>query len=165
MLLVEKEPSLGAGCPVEPVFPKLCPPGCGLEIVFKRLAANSRFRLLTSAEVIAVSGGEGSFEVVVSLKPTFVKENCTGCGRCAEACPAERPNTFNFGLDRTKAIYLPHRLAFPYRYVIDGEACWGPSCSRCEACPGAIDLRWSRGLFQTGSVIWAADGTPTTHRL
>ena len=165
VLLVEKEPSLGGRvAQLNLYFPKLCPPGCGLEIVFKRLAANSRFRLLTSAEVIAVSGGEGSFEVVVSLNPTFVKENCTGGGRCAEACRAERPNTFNFGLDRTKAIYLPHRLAFPYRYVIDGEACWGPSCSRCaEACPyGAIDLEMEpRTLFlKTGSVIWAAGWDP-----
>jgi quinone-modifying oxidoreductase subunit QmoA len=165
VLLLEKKPGLGGRvAQLNLYFPKLCSPNCGLEIIFKRLAANSRFRFLTSAEVIAVSGGEGSFEVVVNLKPTFVKENCTGCGRCAEVCPAERPNAFNFGFDRTKAAYLPHRLAFPYRYVIDGEACRGPSCARCTAaCPyGAIDLEMEARtlILKAGSVIWAAGWEP-----
>jgi quinone-modifying oxidoreductase subunit QmoA len=54
----------------------------------------------------------------------------------------ERPNEFNLGMDKTKAIYLPHESAYPFRFVIDGDACEGTSCAKCvEACPyDAIDL-------------------------
>ena len=30
-------------------------------------------------------------------------------------------NDFNFGMDKTKAAYLPFEQAFPFQYVIDGE--------------------------------------------
>jgi quinone-modifying oxidoreductase subunit QmoA len=42
----------------------------------------------------------------------------------------------------TKAIYLPHEMAFPMKYVIDGQACRLSECGRCvTACRyGAIDL-------------------------
>lgn len=161
VFLIEKKPYLGGKvAQVNLYFPKLCSPACGLEIIFQRLAANSRFRFLTSAEVIAVADREGSFEVTVEVKPTFVNENCTGCGRCAEVCPAARANGFNYGLDQTRAAYLPHKLAHPFRYVIDGKACWGSSCARCaDACPyGAIELGMQGKTFiiKAGSVIWAA---------
>ena len=45
--------------------------------------------------------------------------NCTACGDCAAACPDEIDNEFNFGMDKTKAAYLPHAMAFPRRYVIN----------------------------------------------
>lgn len=165
VVLIEKNPYLGGRvAQVNLYFPKLCAPNCGLEIIFKRLRANPRFRFLTMAEVTAISGGEGGFEVVVQQKPSFVNEKCTGCGRCAEVCPAERLNSFNFGLDRTKAVYLPHELAFPYRYVIDGAACWGSACARCaDACPyGAIELGMEARtiILKAGSVVWATGWNP-----
>ncbi|OPZ75234.1 MAG: ribulose-1,5-biphosphate synthetase [Firmicutes bacterium ADurb.Bin456] len=161
VLLIEKNPYLGGKvAQVNLYFPKLCSPVCGLEIIFQRLAANTRFRFLTSTEVLAVAGREGYFEVTVRFKPTFVNENCTGCGKCAEVCPAARANGFNCGLDQTRAAYLPHRLAYPFRYVIDGEACWGSTCARCaDACPyGAIDLgmEGKTHVLKAASVIWAA---------
>ena len=52
-------------------------------------------------------------------------ERCIACNRCAEVCPAERPNAFNYGLDTTKAAYLPNPMAFPMKYVIDRAACLG----------------------------------------
>ena len=45
VLLLEKKPGLGGRvAQLNLYFPKLCSPNCGLEIIFKRLAANSRFR-------------------------------------------------------------------------------------------------------------------------
>ena len=35
------------------------------------------------------------------------------CNKCVEVCPVDRPNAFNFDMDMTKAIYLPHAMAFP----------------------------------------------------
>jgi quinone-modifying oxidoreductase subunit QmoA len=44
-------------------------------------------------------------------------------------------------MDKTKAIFLPNKMAYPPRYVIDRPAC-EPGCSKCvAACKyGAIDL-------------------------
>jgi heterodisulfide reductase subunit A-like polyferredoxin len=71
-----------------------------------------------------------------------VNEKCTSCGACSEACPEERLNDFNWGMDRTKAIYLPFDAAYPPRFVLDEKACSGEGCTSCvEACEyDAIEL-------------------------
>ncbi len=76
-----------------------------------------------------------------AMQPRFVTEACTLCGACAEACPAERADEFNYGLCRTKAAYLPHGVAYPALYAIDRAAC-PDGCRACdEACTyGAIRL-------------------------
>jgi quinone-modifying oxidoreductase subunit QmoA len=69
----------------------------------------------------------------------------------------DRPNAFNYGMGTTKAIYLPHEMAFPMKYVIDGAACKLTECAKCvEACGyGAIDLTMQpRTLtLQVGAVV------------
>ena len=54
------------------------------------------------------------------------------CGECEKHCPIERPNDFNYNLDNTKAIYLPHELAFPFKYTIDEEHCTKDLCGKCK---------------------------------
>ncbi|MFC2152859.1 heterodisulfide reductase subunit A, partial [Bacteroidota bacterium] len=68
--------------------------------------------------------------------------NCTACGKCTEVCPEERPDEFNYGFTKTKAVYLPHEMAFPYKYNIDDEVCKKESCNKCaEVCEyNAIDF-------------------------
>lgn len=161
VFLVEKNPYLGGKVTqLNMYFPKLCPPNCGLEINFKRMRSNPRIKFFTMAEVESISGREGDFDVTIKFNPRFVTEKCTGCGKCVEVCPAERPNEFNFGLDKTKAVYLPHEFAFPNKYVIDGKACLGSSCAKCvEACPyGAIELGMEAKTttLKVGSIVWAA---------
>jgi len=141
--IVEKNPYLGGRvAQLFKYFPKLCPPYCGLEINFRRIKQNPKVSFYTMAEVESISGSEGDFKVTVKVRPRYVNEKCTGCRKCVEACPVERPNDFNFGLDNTKAIYLPHDLAFPAMYVIDDKVCKGRECGKCvDACKyGAIDL-------------------------
>ena len=143
VIIVEKNPYLGGRVAQHyRYFPKLCPPYCGLEINFRRIKQNPSISFYTMAEVESISGSEGSFTVSIKQSPRYVNEKCTACNACVEACPAERPNDFNFGLDKTKAIYLPHEMAFPMKYVIDEKACKGQECAKCvEACKfGAIDL-------------------------
>ena len=165
VFLIEKNSYLGGRvAQMNQYFPKLCPPYCGLEINFKRIKANPRTKIFTLAEVENISGKEGDYEVTVKLTPRLVNDNCTACGKCVEVCPVERSNDFNYGLDKTKAIYLPHLMAFPMKYVIDKEICLGAECSECvAACPyNAIDLGMSTKRFnrRVGAIILATGWKP-----
>ncbi len=141
-VIVERNPSLGGRvAQLYKYFPKLCPPYCGLEINYRRIRQNPKISYYTLSEVENISGGEGNFSATVKVKPRYINEKCTNCGDCAAACPAERANDYNFGMSSTKAIYLPHDLAFPMRYVLDKSAC-NSGCQACaDACQyGAVDL-------------------------
>ncbi|ACV64288.1 4Fe-4S ferredoxin iron-sulfur binding domain protein [Desulfofarcimen acetoxidans DSM 771] len=158
--IVEQKPYLGGKvAQINQYFPKLCPPNCGLEINFQRIRKNPNITFYTMAEVEAITGQEGNFTVTVKQNPRFVNENCTGCNKCTEACPADRANTFNYGIDKTKAIYLPHEFSFPQQYVIDAEACLGKGCTKCvEACAyNAIDVNMQAKSFElnVGAIVYA----------
>lgn len=143
VILLEKEPYLGGRVArMNEYFPKLCPPTCGLEINFKRIKQNPRIKVFTSAEVKEVKGEVGAYTLTVELSPRMVNDNCTACDECVKACPVERTDEFNYEMGTTKAIYLPHKMAFPMRHAIDPAACEGASCAKCVAyCPyDAIDL-------------------------
>jgi len=161
---VEKTPFLGGRVArMHQYFPKLCPPSCGMEINFRRLRENSEVTILTLAEVEAISGSPGDYEVTVRLSPRFVTEACTLCGACAAVCPAEREDEFNYGLSKTKAVYLPHGMAYPPCYVIDRAAC-SDGCGTCkQACLyAAIDLdqREEKRTFRVASVVAATGWAP-----
>ena len=151
-------------------FPKLCPPTCGLEINFRRIKQNPRIKVFTQAEVKAIEGEPGAYRVTVELKPRRVNDSCTACDECVAACPVERSDAFNYGMGTTKAIYLPHAMAYPPRYVIDPQACLGESCAKCVAyCPyDAIELdRAAAGrmeLKRRRRWWWPRAGSPTTPR-
>lgn len=163
VFLVEKRPYLGGRVvQMNKYFPKLCPPYCGFEINLRRLKQNPRIKYFTSSEITRVSGEAGNYHVEVRVNPRYVNQNCTLCNECVKVCPGERRNEFNYGLDRTKAIYLPHEMAFPMRYVIDQEAC--SKCGSCvEVCKyGAIDLNMpSQTLnIKVASIIIATGWQP-----
>jgi len=165
VFLIESNPFLGGRViRSNQYFPKLCPPTCGLEINFKRIKANPRLKVFTLAEVEGISGKEGDYEVTVKLTPRLVNDNCTACNKCVDVCPVERPNDFNLGMDKTKAIYLPHPMAFPMQYVIDSAVCPGSECAKCvAACPyDAIDLAMPEQKLniKVGSVIVATGWKP-----
>jgi quinone-modifying oxidoreductase subunit QmoA len=161
VIITEKAPYLGGRvAQLHRYFPKLCPPACGLEINFRRIRENPNIFFYTMAEVTQVSGSEGNFEVTVNVKPRYVNDRCVACDACAEACTAWRVNDFNYGLDKTKAAYLPFDLAFPQKYVIDDTACTGDCGQKClEACKyEAIDLDMKPQTlnFTVGSIILTA---------
>jgi len=164
VVLIEKSPFLGGrAIGFNLYFPKLCPPACGFDINFRRIKNNPRITVLTQAELEDLSGSAGNYEATVRVSPRFVTEACTLCGACVEACPAERPDDFNFGLSKTRAVYLPYMMAFPAQYVIDRNLC-RKDCTACvEACPyGAINLEQpiERKKFRVAAVVVATGWTP-----
>lgn len=160
VIITEREPYLGGRvAQLHRYFPKLCPPTCGLEIQFRRIRENPRITFHTMAEVTQVTGSAGDFEVTVQVRPRYVNDRCVACDACAQACPAWRVNDFNYGLDKTKAAYLPYDLAFPQKYVIDMSACTGDCGQKCaEACEyEAIDLGMQPQTFtyNVGAIVLA----------
>ena len=165
VFLIDKNPYFGGRvAQLNQYFPKLCPPTCGLEINFRRVKDNRRIRTYTMTTVKSISGGPGNYEVELETAPRYVNANCTACGACAEACKDEIDNPFNFGMDKVKAIYLPHEMAFPRRYVLAKEACSPESLDAIKsACKyDAIDLDEQPKTFtlNVASIVWATGWNP-----
>ncbi len=165
VILLERLPSLGGRVTaLFQYFPKLCPPTCGIEINLKRIRSNPNIRVLTLAEIESISGSSGNFEVKIKLNPRYVNEKCTACGECEKVCEIERDNDFNYGLDKTKAIYLPHMMAYPPQYVVDPKYAGDEGMKKCvDACEyGAIelDMQAKDVTANVGAVVWATGWKP-----
>lgn len=165
VVLVERSATLGGRTALlYRYFPKMCHPTCGLEINLRRLKGNARVRVLTMAEVVAIEGSRGAYTATLKLHPRHVNDNCTACGDCAAAVGADIANPYNYGLDRIKAAYLPHAMAYPQRYVLDpsliGTADADKAQAACKA--GAIDLAQQEETVElaVGAVVWATGWKP-----
>ncbi|MFH0781378.1 MAG: NAD(P)-binding protein [Pseudomonadota bacterium] len=165
VFLVEKGPSFGGRvAQLNQYFPKLCPPSCGLEINFRRVKDNRKIRTYTMTTVKQVTGGPGNYEVTLVTEPRYVNSNCTACGDCTAACPDETANEFNLGMNNSKAIYLPHEMAFPRRYVIKKSAL---SAAGADAIKAAckydaidLDMQPETLTIKVASIIWATGWVP-----
>jgi quinone-modifying oxidoreductase subunit QmoA len=165
VFLIDRNPYFGGRvAQLNQYFPKLCPPTCGLEINFRRVKDNRRVRPYTMTTVKSISGGPGNYEVQLVTAPRYVNSNCTACGDCARACTDQIDNAFNFGMNKTTAIYLPHEMAFPRRYVLDKGACSAACLEAVKAaCKyDAVDLDMQPETFtvKVGSIVWATGWDP-----
>lgn len=165
VVLVEKNPTLGGRTTLlYRYFPKLCHPTCGFEINLRRIKANPRLRVLTMAEVTRISGARGDYTATIRISPRYVNENCTACGACADAVEAMVDNPFNYNLNRMKAAYLPHAIAYPQRYVLHPSIIGTPDAQKAKAaCKyDAIDLDMKEETIElkAGAVIWATGWQP-----
>lgn len=165
VVVVERNAYLGGRvAQLNKYFPKLCPPTCGLELNFRRIKENPRFAVHTMAEVESLSGGPGAYEAKIKINPRFVNDRCTGCGECAKACPSERSNDFNFGMDKSKAAYLPFDQAYPFKYVIDRKNCksgCGEACkAACKYDAIDLDMKPETITLKAGAVVAATGWDP-----
>ncbi|MGE5240272.1 MAG: CoB--CoM heterodisulfide reductase iron-sulfur subunit A family protein [Bacteroidota bacterium] len=165
VVLVEKNPSLGGRVSqLYKYFPKLCHPTCGMEINLKRIKAQKRIRVLTLAEVSAITGKPGDYTATLKISPRYVNENCTACGACGEAVAAEFEDEFNYGMDKRKGAYLPFSMAYPQRYVLDPRIMGTPDAEKAKsACQyNAIDLGMKPETvnLKVGAVVWATGWKP-----
>ena len=165
VFLVDKNPYFGGRvAQLNQYFPKLCPPTCGLEINFKRVKDNRRVRTYSMTTVKSVTGSVGNYEVQLEITPRFVNSNCTACGECAKVCTDEIDNAFNFGMNKTTAIFLPHEMSFPRRYVLAKDAC-SADCleaikSACKYDAIDTDMQPETITVNVGSIVWATGWDP-----
>jgi quinone-modifying oxidoreductase subunit QmoA len=165
VVLVEKNPVLGGRVSqLYRYFPKMCHPVCGLEINQRRVKMNPRIRVLTLAEVTEIAGQKGDYTVTVKISPRYVNESCTACGDCAQAAESEIPSAFDYGLGKVRAAYLPSKMAYPQRYVIDPSVVSTPEGEKIKAAckVGAVDLGMREETLQlkAGAVVWATGWKP-----
>ena len=165
VILVERTASLGGRvAQLNRYFPKLCYPGCGLEINYQRIKKSRNIKVITMATVDNVEGEKGNFTVTVKASPRHVTPACTACGDCAGASETEIPSPFNYGLDKVKAAYLPHEQAFPLRYVIAPEVIGTPEADKIKAsCKyDAVDLDEQESTFEinVGAIVWTTGWQP-----
>ncbi len=164
-VLIENTPMLGGRVlRTNQYFPKMCPPTCGIEINLKRIRQNENITVSTLTEVESVTGEPGNYEITLKVNPRYVNEKCTACDECAKVCEVKRKNDLNFGLDETTAIYLPHRMAYPHRYVIDPEFVNDERMKKCvEACEYdaiELDMQPRTVKVKAGAIVWATGWEP-----
>jgi quinone-modifying oxidoreductase subunit QmoA len=165
VFLIEKEPSLGGRvAQLNKYFPKLCPPTCGLEINYRRIKDNPLIKVLTLTEVENVEGGPGNYHVTLRLNPRYIDENTAGYDEVVESLKTEIPNEFNFGIDTTKGLYVPHEMSFPYKYVISRRIIGTEDANRIKAAlpERAVDLEAQPKTMtiHVGAIIWATGWVP-----
>jgi quinone-modifying oxidoreductase subunit QmoA len=165
IILVEKEAYLGGRVMrMSRYFPKMCPPTCGFEINVRRIKQNPKITVHTLATVEEISGNAGDFKARIRIRPRYVTGMHSIDDSMPEQLTSERINDFNYGMDKTKALYLPHDMAYPPVFALDREALSETDAEKLsEICPsGAIDLEMAAEEIEVevGAVIIATGWQP-----
>ncbi|MEJ2109842.1 MAG: FAD-dependent oxidoreductase [Acidobacteriota bacterium] len=165
VLLVEKEPFVGGRVvAMHRYFPKMCPPTCGFEINIRRMRQNPRITVHTLSTVEEISGHEGRFEVRIKKRPRYITGNHSLDNEALKKLASETPNGFNYGMDKTKAVYYPHEMAYPPLHMLKREALSEADADTLLklAPEGAVDLDMTEDEIEVevGSVIVATGWHP-----
>jgi NADH-quinone oxidoreductase subunit E len=82
--------------------------------------------VMTMSEVLKLDGEAGNFKATIRTRPrSVIKEKCTGCGDCVEACPVRNfpvtvePPKPGRELDKEESVFIDNLLA---RYQDDAGA-------------------------------------------
>jgi heterodisulfide reductase subunit A len=130
---------------------------------------HTNIELLTLSEVESISGAVGNFEVTLRQSPRYIDTDlCIACGTCAEKCPKRVADSYNAGLTKRKAAYIPYAQAVPLKYVIDAKYCIyfqkGGRCKACQKfCPtGAVNFEDKAKIhkIRVGAMILAPGFVP-----
>ncbi len=165
VILVEKEAYLGGRIiRMHRYFPKMCPPTCGFEINTRRIRQNSRIAVYTFTTVEEITGKAGNFVVKVKKHPKYVTGQKPLDDSITEHITSERDNDFNYGMNKTKALYQPHDMAYPRGYVLDRDVLSDSDAETLvKICPeGAIDFEMQEEEIEinVGAVIIATGWRP-----
>jgi quinone-modifying oxidoreductase subunit QmoA len=165
VILVEKEAFIGGRVlRTHRYFPKMCPPSCGFEINVRRMRQNPRITVHTLSTVEEIAGRPGHFEVRIKKQPRYISGSIPLDDAALSQLKSERVNDFNQGMDKTKAVYLPHDMAYPPLHVLDRNALSKEDADiLLRLCPpGAVDLNRAEDEFEVevGAVIVATGWRP-----
>ena len=165
VILVEQEAYLGGRViQMNRYFPKMCPPTCGFEINVRRVRQNPRITVYTLATVEEITGKAGNFDAYIRIKPRYITGTPPIAKSTIEEMTSERLNNFNYGIDKTKSLYLPHDMAYPSDYVLDRDALSDADAEMLKkTCPsGAIDFDLTEEKIEVnvGAVIIATGWHP-----
>jgi len=143
VLIIEKDLSVGGKMiQLSKVFPTL---DCAACITTPKMSETIRHPNITAilyADIESIRKTEDGFDVRISKKPRYVKEElCTGCHLCEYVCPQILSDQYNYDMVGRKAIFIPFSLANPKVAVIDIKNCI--HCHRCvKVCVSkAIDFK------------------------
>jgi heterodisulfide reductase subunit A len=164
VVLVEREATIGGVmAALDKNFPTL---DCSICIEAPKMSEvdlHPNIEIISLAEVVAVQGEPGDFQVQIRQQARYVSDACTRCGDCAAACPVVLANDFEVGMAVRKAVYTPIPQSTPGEYLIDMDSCLNEPpnympCDRCyQAClPEAIDFYMAEERTierQVGSII------------
>ena len=144
--LVDRAPTIGGKmAQLDKTFPTNDCSMCIESPKFIECDRHPNIEILTYTEVDQVAGQAGDFQVTLTKKPRYIKEErCTGCTTCVEYCPVEIPDPFNQDLSGNKAVHIYFSQAVPLVPYID-DRCLFLEDKKCSICEGvcktdAIDL-------------------------
>ncbi len=161
VFLVERSPTIGGKmAQLDKTFPTNDCSMCIESPKFIECDRHPNIEILTYTEVDTVEGEAGDFEVTLTRKPRYVKEDlCTGCTVCAEYCPIPVPDLFNQELSDNKAIHIYFSQAVPLVPYID-ERCHFLEDGKCSICVAAcknnaIDLHQKpvKKVVKVGAIV------------
>ena len=162
--LIDQSPSIGGVmAQLDKTFPTN---DCSMCILAPKLVEAGRHPsivIITNAEIAALSGKAGNFNVKILKKSRCInEEKCNGCGLCAQKCPVEAVDVYNKGLGDRSAIYIDYPQAVPLKYIIDREKCLG--CGICQGIckAGAVEYEQedTDATLKVGSIILAPGFEP-----
>lgn len=162
--LVERSGTIGGHMAMfDKTFPTLDCAACILTPKMVAVGKHPNIDLSVLSEVKEVSGSPGAYRVKVLKRATRVDASaCVACAECARFCPVSVPSTFDVGIARRKAIYLPFPQAVPNAYLVDPEACtWvqsgGKKCGACaKKCAKEavhLDAKDEVVEFEVGNIV------------
>jgi quinone-modifying oxidoreductase subunit QmoA len=165
VILVEKEAYLGGRVVrMFRYFPKMCPPTCGFEINSRRIRQNPRIKVHTLSTVDEIAEKGNYFRVSIKTKPRYVTGMDSIDESLVESITSKRDNDFNYGMDETKALYLPYDMAYPPLYVLDKDALSEEDAGKLKKITpsGAINLNMPEEEFdvEAGAIILATGWKP-----
>jgi heterodisulfide reductase subunit A-like polyferredoxin len=103
--------------------------------------------LLTTSELLDLTGEEGDFTARVIQHPRYIDvTKCTSCGECAKVCPVETTDAYNEGLSTKKAVFKQYAQAMPGAYAISKRG-----TAPCKAtCPAHVSAQGFVALIREG---------------
>ena len=157
--LVETAPGIGGiMAQLDKTFPTN---DCAMCTISPRLVEVGNHRNIVTlrySDLVKLSGKAGDFTASVKRKPCYIiEEKCTGCGLCAEQCPADAVDAYNMGLTLRRAAFILYPQSVPKKFIIDREKCIGCGLCKNRCAAGAVDFEQKETCVElpVGAVILA----------